>query len=290
MSNLQDILKQYQSGSFVPTIVEPVEVCAFCDGLGVVQFGDSNVLSACPECSKGASRTRLIEQHKFNDTELPADYRSASLDNWMDDIDSRGKLLAYGAMLCFAQQSGKLSSHDIARLLVDNMPEFAPRLNPVLDTPEIIRYGAVLSGQLGVGKTHLAAAALNDLRQSGHRVRFLRLQSALINLSSTWKRDSAESAGQVIARYQSVPYLLIDDFQSGDTQPHAWQRGYVEDIIRHRVQERLPLLITTNLTEAQFNQVWGEWITDVILAHCEWITVGGEKTRKTAQTLKGLDI
>lgn len=290
MSNLQDILKQYQSGSFVPVIVEPVDTCGFCDGLGVVQFGDSNVLSACPKCEKGEARTRLIEQNKFNDTELPEDYRIASLDNWMDDIDHRGKLLAYGAMLCFVRQDGKLSSHDIAKLLVDNMPEFATRLNPILDTPEIIRYGVVLSGQLGVGKTHLAAAALNDLRRTGNRVRFLRLQSALINLSSTWKRDSTESTGQVIARYQSVPFLLIDDFQSGETQPHAWQRSYVEDIIRHRVQERLPLLITTNLTQEQFNQVWGEWITDVVLAHCEWIIVGGEKARKTTQTLTGLNI
>ena len=290
MTELRELLKQYKTdGTALPA--EGIIVnCKSCNDLGSVNYPGKPGLTSCPDCDAGEEREAIIQRHRFNQTELPEDYRNASLDKWLSGVDPAGKLMAFAAMVVFAKQHGHLTSHDIIRAVLNIAPEHTDKLTPFLDNDPVSRHGVVLTGDLGLGKSYLAAAALNALRHDGKRVRFLRLQTALNDLSSTWKRSSDESASKLINDYQTVPYLLIDDFQIGNAKPHDWQLNYVEMIIRHRVQSQLPLLITTNLNKQAFTNTWGEWTADVIAAHCEWITVRGVKARKTAQILTEVEL
>ncbi len=118
----------------------------------------------------------------------------------------------------------------IARNYVEHFPEMLERGK-----------GLIFYGNIGTGKTFLAASVVNALVDRGYpclMTDFPRLEKTLSSL-----RDGRQSYLDGLERYK---LLVIDDLaRERDT---GYMSEIVEDVINTRYQSGLPLIVTTNLT------------------------------------------
>jgi DNA replication protein DnaC len=141
----------------------------------------------------------------------------------------------------------------------------------------------MLWGDYGVGKTWLAAATLNALSQLREFALYLRMSQLMQTLRDSWKGD--ERTGQLLEYYCQVPILFIDDMSdsSQDVMPlPAYQQDYAAAIMRARMGDRRPTLVTSNWERERFAMKWGRVCAEVMLEGLDWIEVGGERLRNVS--------
>lgn len=107
----------------------------------------------------------------------------------------------------------------------------------------------VLSGPAGIGKTHLAKAAVAGRARAGYRVEAWRADDLLDELRASFDRAADGSQGQTTDalryRWETTGVLVLDDY--GAEYPTAWALKTLAKVISRRYEEGLPTLITTNL-------------------------------------------
>jgi len=102
----------------------------------------------------------------------------------------------------------------------------------------------VLMGQVGSGKTHLAAAIVNYRHQAGKPALFLVVPDFLDHLRSTFSPESKVSYDQLFENVKKVPLLVLDDFGEQSTTP--WAREKLYQLVNHRYNAKLPTVFTTH--------------------------------------------
>ena len=108
-----------------------------------------------------------------------------------------------------------------------------------------IKHSAMLQGKTGCGKTHLAMAWLKE-KPIGMVVSIPEL---LLKLRGSFRDDATLTEGQIIDRYSSIPYLVLDDLGAEKSTEFSIASLYL--IIERRINTEVPTLITTNLTLAE---------------------------------------
>lgn len=112
----------------------------------------------------------------------------------------------------------------------------------------------VFEGTYGCGKTHLALAIANELiHKRGMVVRFTTAADLLDELRSKFSSgSSADGVMHVIEKYQSSQSVLIlDDY--GAEKSSEWAEEKLFQILNHRHVNRLPTVITTNLSVSEMS-------------------------------------
>lgn len=102
----------------------------------------------------------------------------------------------------------------------------------------------VLIGDVGTGKTHLAAAIANHRVSRGLPVRFVVVPDLLDHLRSTFGPDSTVSYDDLVQRIRTAPVLVLDDLGTQTSTP--WAREKLFQIVNHRYNDRLPTVFTSN--------------------------------------------
>ena len=106
--------------------------------------------------------------------------------------------------------------------------------------------GLLLMGPCGVGKTHLAVAALRQLMLRGHRVRFYDYRELLKEMQASYNPDHPVSEMGVLEPVLDAEVLLLDEsgrqqaFALGarDHRPHSQQA--LQRQARHPAHHQLP--------------------------------------------------
>jgi DNA replication protein DnaC len=114
--------------------------------------------------------------------------------------------------------------------------------------------GLLLMGQVGSGKTHLAAAAANKLLQNGRRVLFLVVPDFLDELRSSFGAEDVEMR-RLLDRAKHVEVLILDDLGSHNFTD--WTRSVLFSILNYRMNEGLTTLATTNLDAEKLKELLG---------------------------------
>jgi len=102
----------------------------------------------------------------------------------------------------------------------------------VRDYPGGDQAGLLLMGNSGVGKTHLAVAALRELLKRGHTGYFCEYGALLREIQQTYRSESEVSETHLLNPILSVEVLVIDDL--GCIKPSDWVRDTIGYILNTR--------------------------------------------------------
>lgn len=108
----------------------------------------------------------------------------------------------------------------------------------------------VIIGPNGNGKTHLAAAIANSLRQRGVVVLFLNVPDLLDDLRNAFdpRREKDDTVLSYEERFETIkraPTLILDDF--GAESATLWANEKLYQILNYRTDMGLPTVITSNV-------------------------------------------
>ncbi len=139
--------------------------------------------------------------------------------------------------------------------------------------------GLLLSGSVGTGKTHLAAAASIRLMESGVQVLYGTAAGILADIKKGWADDSDDDTMDRLCRAR---VLLVDDLgkeHSRKTDGWSWAQEQFFRVINARYENYMPLVITTNFDMKKLTESMGDAIVSRIVECCRGIRCDGADYR-----------
>jgi len=105
--------------------------------------------------------------------------------------------------------------------------------------------GLLFHGVLGTGKTYLAALILKRAILAGYNGYFVQFTDLFLDWAESWKDPVAQRRYQ---RMKRADFLLLDDVLSDGRNQSGYLQSGLEAVVRHRHNQQLPTLVTTNMT------------------------------------------
>lgn len=118
----------------------------------------------------------------------------------------------------------------------------------------------MLWGEPGNGKTHLAAAIVNELSKKGYIVVFQSVPELLQRIRSTFNSENKENETQIMRALLECDLLILDDI--GAEKTTEWVEEKLFNIIDGRYRKELPTLYTSNLEPKELKNQVGKRLYD----------------------------
>lgn len=139
-------------------------------------------------------------------------------------------------------------SFDVYDALTDSLALAKMRVRKYVDEYPIQDSGLLILGPCGVGKTHLAAAALLSLvRDKGVRGLFYDFRDLLKEIQASYNPVSGTTEMEILQPIFGAEVLVLDDL--GSTKMTDWVRDTLSHIINNRYNEKRPTIFTSNLED-----------------------------------------
>ncbi len=139
----------------------------------------------------------------------------------------------------------------------------------------IQKKGLIITGESGLGKTHLVASIANKLIEKDKIVLMGRLPTLLDVIKETF-RDNTKSENELIELYSNVDMMIIDDL--GTEKISQWALEKLYTIVQNRNENGLPIIITTRFDKEglieRFSQSQDEQLVDAIISKLYQICYG----------------
>ena len=269
-----------------PTPVAPV--CPDCGGLGMIRYdvpiGHERFgkLYPCPAdgCSARAAQQAQRTDALLERSGVPGVYREMTFQTWVNlPADQRaGKDLAGGAAWLWSQTLSVKLSEAAEVFGHPDAGRFSATAKPWL----------VLQGDLGVGKTGLAASATNALAAAGKQPLYYRLQEMFSEIQSRYgENETGRNADDIIGQIQRAPALILDECNVPGLKASEDKSRLMEEIVRYRHARQLPTLFTLNADQKQFETMWGRRTADVVFNSAHWLVLSGARLRVVHSAVQG---
>ena len=154
--------------------------------------------------------------------------------------------------------------------------------------------GLLLTGETGVGKTHLMVALLKGLIEKGAEGLFLDYQELLKRIQSSYDPTALTAERQVMRPALETELLVIDDL--GANRISEWVEDTINYLLNHRYNEKKITLLTANLgqermggtpgsrfTRPSFEERLGARVASRLHEMCRVVEIIGDDYRKRAR-------
>jgi DNA replication protein DnaC len=189
------------------------EDCSLCRGTGYRMVarkdGPGQVAVAC-ECGMEERAEKVMERAR-----IPKRYEDCDFESYATELGD-GKV--YTPADCSALKRVKMLVQAFVR-----------------DYPAGEQSGLLLMGNSGIGKTHLAIAALSELVKRGHSGYFCEYGALLREIQNSYRSESEISEIKILQPILTAEIVVIDDL--GCIKPSDWVRDTVGYILNSRYSE-----------------------------------------------------
>jgi len=223
--------------------------------------------SATTAWSKG--KLDQILEHRFNGRLPTLITTSMAIEDFGNDYAGHIYDMEVCKVLILKKESSSLQSLDSLDLELLKSMKFANFDSKRLSLPDDVRQNLeqafkiardfarvpqgwlIFEGLNGCGKTHLAAAIANQLRETGKEVLFIVVPDLLDHLRSSFAPESRISYDALFEKIKKMPILVLDDF--GEHSATSWAQEKLYQLINYRYNARLATVMTTclNLEEIE---------------------------------------
>jgi DNA replication protein DnaC len=169
---------------------------------------------------------------------IPQRYRQCTFENYETDNEQEGASPAQMEAWNRSLVQAKLNMHGFAR-----------------DFPAGTVHGLLLMGPCGVGKTHLAVAALQEVVLRGHSGLFYDYRELLKEIQASYSADNPVTEMGILEPVLSVEVLMLDDL--GSSKPSLWALETVGHILNTRYNANRVTLLTTNFLDGDTTRARG---------------------------------
>lgn len=183
------------------------------------------------DCTAGDRSERVFVRARIPERYRHCDFENYETDNEHEHV-SRDQLEKWNRSLAQAKMI-------VQRFADEYMPP----------TPETgFEQGLLLMGPCGVGKTHLAVAALKQIVGRGHSGMFYDYRELLKEIQDSYNSESQSTEMSVLEPVLKAEVLVLDDV--GSSKPSAWALETVGHILNTRYNDRRVTLLTSNFLDA----------------------------------------
>ncbi|GAV21585.1 ATP-binding protein [Carboxydothermus pertinax] len=135
--------------------------------------------------------------------------------------------------------------------------------------------GLLLSGPVGTGKTHLAAAILKVVLERGIPGAMILVPKLLDEIRLAYHDETADR--KLAEKVANKRFLVLDDI--GAERTTDWVQEELFKLINTRYEKKLPTVLTTNCTIEELIEKLGERIVDRLVEMCEPVKIEGKSYR-----------
>lgn len=193
-----------------------IETCPICEGAGLRIVRRPDGTQFAEDC---ACRIEQRTQRVLHRAQIPKRYEHCTLDSYETGFGGAHRTLA--------------AAHLRARKFVEGYP---------LDS---VGTGLLLTGSIGVGKTHLAVGILQALIGArGATGLFYDYRDLLKQVQNSYNRQVNETELEVLKPVFEAEILVLDEL--GASKPTDWVWDTVAHILNTRYNDRRTTIITTN--------------------------------------------
>lgn len=237
---------QSLSALATPKAAKPTRIDA-CDTHGdfeAINFIGS-IWSKCPVCADEKTAARKAKE--------AADERAAQKNAWEEQI-GRACIPPRFADRTLKNYVAKTPAQQHALAFAT---AYADDFDQVLKTGRC----AMFVGNIGTGKTHLAAGiALRLMRRDSRCVLFSSVMQAVRSIKETWHKESNMSEAQAIAALVRPDLLILDEV--GVQFGSETEKLLMFEVLNERYGARKPTLLMSNLSLEEVKAYLGERIFD----------------------------
>lgn len=146
--------------------------------------------------------------------------------------------------------------------------------------PDPYIYTLIISGVLGLGKSHLAAAKVREFIMSRRfsKVSWFDATDIYADYAAAYRENSETNPADIRLLLEEPELLVIDDL--GRKKESEASVEFWNGLICFRYREAKPLIITTNLTLDQIKEQYGYRIYSRFIETAEIVELVGEDYRK----------
>src|SRR4029077_2698669 len=192
--------------------------------------GEPKMVWAIPcDCTTGDRTERALARARVPERYRHCDFENFETDNEIENVpreqlDSWARSLAQAKLVvtCFAEEFPLGSEH-----------------------------GLLLIGPCGVGKTHLAVAALKEIVLRGHSGLFYDYRELLKQIQDSYNAESQATEMGVLEPVLTTEVLVLDDV--GSSKPSSWALETVGHVLNTRYNKKRVTLLTTNFLDFDAN-------------------------------------
>ena len=140
----------------------------------------------------------------------------------------------------------------------------------------------LLVGGTGLGKTHLSTSVAKYLIENGYDVVYEIAQNIFSDFDTDRFRDRFSDTELLSERYFDCDLLIIDDLGTEIVTNNTV--SYLYNIINTRINKKLPIIISTNLSAKEIKSMYHERITSRLFGEFTIVKFEGSDVRQKKLT------